>query len=42
VSSYYARAASDPEQVRLIIGALGGAFPFEDVYSREHILATLN
>jgi 2-polyprenyl-6-methoxyphenol hydroxylase-like FAD-dependent oxidoreductase len=39
---YYAQAANDPEQVRLILGALGGTLPFEDVYSRERITAALN
>lgn len=37
---YYARAASDPKQIRLILGALGGTLQFEDVYSRERIAAT--
>jgi hypothetical protein len=38
---YYARAAIDPEQIRLILGAVGGTLPFEEVYSRERIAATL-
>jgi 2-polyprenyl-6-methoxyphenol hydroxylase-like FAD-dependent oxidoreductase len=38
---YYARAATDPEQIRLVLGALGGSLPFRDVYSRERIRATL-
>jgi flavin-dependent dehydrogenase len=39
---YYAHAASDPEQTRLILGALGGALPFHEVYSRERIAAALS
>ncbi|MBV9582828.1 MAG: FAD-dependent monooxygenase [Chloroflexi bacterium] len=40
--AYYARAATDPEQIRLVLGALGGSLPFREVYSRERIEATLN
>jgi 2-polyprenyl-6-methoxyphenol hydroxylase-like FAD-dependent oxidoreductase len=39
---YYAHAASDPEQTRLILGALGGALLFHEVYSRERIAAALS
>lgn len=38
---YYARAATEPEQIRLVLGALGGTLPFEDVYSRRRIESTL-
>jgi 2-polyprenyl-6-methoxyphenol hydroxylase-like FAD-dependent oxidoreductase len=38
---YYARASIDPEQIRLVLGAVGGTLPFEEVYSRERIAATL-
>jgi 2-polyprenyl-6-methoxyphenol hydroxylase-like FAD-dependent oxidoreductase len=39
---YYAQAASDPEQIRLILGALGGTLPFDEVYSRERIAASFS
>jgi 2-polyprenyl-6-methoxyphenol hydroxylase-like FAD-dependent oxidoreductase len=39
---YYAQAASDPEQIRLILGALGGTLPFDEVYSRKRIAASLS
>ena len=38
---YYARAATDPEQIRLVLGALGGSLPFREVYSPDRIRATL-
>jgi hypothetical protein len=38
---YYARAATEPEQIRLVLGALGGTLPVEDVYSRGRIESTL-
>ncbi len=38
---YYAQAASDPEQIRLILGALGGTLPFDEVYSRSRIVTAL-
>jgi 2-polyprenyl-6-methoxyphenol hydroxylase-like FAD-dependent oxidoreductase len=38
---YYAQAASDPEQIRLILGALGGTLPFDEVYSRKRIAASM-
>ena len=39
---YYAEAATDPEQIRLVLGAFGGTLPFEQVFSRERIAATFN
>jgi 2-polyprenyl-6-methoxyphenol hydroxylase-like FAD-dependent oxidoreductase len=39
---YYAKAATDPEQIRLVLAALGGTLPFDEVYSRERIASTFN
>ena len=39
VLRYYAAVAAQPEEVSRILGVMGGAVPFEDVYSRERIAA---
>jgi len=42
VLAYYAAAAGEPDEVDLILGVMGGAVRFEDVYSRGHISAALS
>jgi hypothetical protein len=39
---YYEHAAADPEQTRLILGAVGGALPLDEMYSCKRSAAALS
>jgi 2-polyprenyl-6-methoxyphenol hydroxylase-like FAD-dependent oxidoreductase len=41
VLRFYSVSAAHPELTTRVLGALGGSIPFEDVYSRQHILVAL-